>query len=112
MKTIAWVWICFVMSAAGCGKTDNVEAKVPNDPKEAALAQLEDLDRQLTHYVFDNGNYPTNDEGLSVLSGDVAKDPWGNSYQYEFDSKTRQLRLWSSGPDGKNGTADDISIEQ
>ncbi len=35
-------------------------------------------------------------------------DPWGHPYRCEGDGKSKP-RIWSIGPDGINGTADDIS---
>ena len=36
-------------------------------------------------------------------------DPWGNPYQYRYPS-THGVKydVWSYGPDGKDGTQDDI----
>ena len=34
------------------------------------------------------------------------EDPWGNPYTLETDG--RQIRVWSFGPDGSEGTEDDI----
>ena len=37
------------------------------------------------------------------------KDPWGNFYQYKkIDDRT--CDVWSMGPDGKDGTEDDIHV--
>ena len=39
------------------------------------------------------------------------KDPWGNFYQYKrLDPQT--CEVWSSGPDGKDGTPDDIHVSK
>ena len=37
-------------------------------------------------------------------------DPWGNPYHLQGDG-TQKPRIWSSGPDGKDGTADDITLD-
>ncbi len=71
--------------------------------------------------------YPTTDEGLQALvkapSGaggnwagpyiddeNALVDPWGNAYRYQFPGKhnTGRYDVWSLGPDGQDGTADDI----
>lgn len=36
-------------------------------------------------------------------------DPWGNQLHYRSDPPYESYRIWSSGPDGKSETADDIS---
>ena len=38
---------------------------------------------------------------------DVVEDPWGNDYYLELDGK--KIIVWSWGPDGQEGTEDDIS---
>jgi len=77
------------------------------------------------------GAYPSTSEGLQALitvpagnadrwrgpyimvKGDQNKillDPWGNPYQYRYPGihNTTGYDLWSKGPDGRDGTADDI----
>ncbi|MHC4400652.1 MAG: type II secretion system protein GspG [Planctomycetota bacterium] len=77
-------------------------------------------------YRTDNGRYPTTTEGFGALFkppahlpygahwggaviSDLRPDPWGNPYQYEYDPKQKRPRTWSFGPDGKDGTEDDVS---
>ena len=40
----------------------------------------------------------------------VPADPWGNEYQYSPDGKKNSagVDIWSSGPDGQDGSDDDI----
>ena len=72
----------------------------------------------------DIGRYPTTEEGLKALvenpnipdwKGPYLKtglksDPWGHDYNYAFDpNQPRKYTLFSSGPDGQPGTADDIT---
>ena len=39
------------------------------------------------------------------------KDPWGKPYQYKrIDAQT--CEVWSSGPDGKDGTEDDVRVAE
>lgn len=71
------------------------------------------------------GDYPTSEEGLAILlqpdpkngiqepllrSRDALLDPWSHPYQYKFPGVKRPYSydLWSMGPDGKEGTEDDI----
>lgn len=78
----------------------------------------------LAHFEVDCERFPTTEEGLKVLlitSTNVSgwkghyliKEPidvWGNPYQYRSPGtgENKDFDLWSMGPDGKNGTADDI----
>jgi len=44
------------------------------------------------------------------LYHDIPKDPWGNPYQFAVPGthNPNSFDVWSYGPDGANGTADDI----
>jgi len=86
--------------------------------------------QMLQLYKLDIGKYPPTDEGLKALSErpdsidedtnlwkgpyvedpDSLRDPWGNEYQYKApgDVNTNSYDLWSNGPDGQEGTEDDI----
>ena len=83
----------------------------------------------LEAYRMDVSDYPSTSEGLQALvtapagksdrwrgpylMGDKSKillDPWGNPYQYRYPGihNKNGYDVWSKGPDGKDGTADDI----
>jgi type II secretion system protein G len=80
------------------------------------------LEGALTSFEIDAGRYPTDKEGLGILVknstppvegwkgpylGGIPTDPWGNPYAYKT-SKTEPYVVYSYGPDGKPGTADDV----
>ena len=46
--------------------------------------------------------------GPYINKKEIPVDPWGNPYQCVGDG-TAKPRIWSFGPDGVNGSADDIS---
>lgn len=75
-------------------------------------------------YELDNGRYPTTEESLNALlakpgsaknwNGPYLKkkplDPWGNDYKYACPgTHSIDYDLHSSGPDGSDGTSDDIT---
>lgn len=91
----------------------------------AAKSQVTMLDSTMDLYRLDLGSYPDSLESLRerpsdsklsekwggpYLKSPLPADPWGNEYQYLKDGKknTDGYDLWSSGPDGKTGTDDDI----
>jgi general secretion pathway protein G len=47
-----------------------------------------------------------NDKNL-VKGGEIPTDPWGNEYVYRKNG--REFEIISAGPDGQEGTEDDIS---
>lgn len=83
-------------------------------------------------YNFDTRVYPATEQGLKSLlqkpgdseessvsgwagpyldSTQLPIDPWGNGYQYEYPSTHgggEYPDIWSLGPDGEDGTEDDI----
>lgn len=78
-------------------------------------------------YELKIGDFPTTSQGLEALRtapadlADSSKwvqtldtpippDPWGNPYQYAYPGKrnTQKYDVWSYGPDGQDGTDDDI----
>ena len=86
------------------------------------------LSAAIKSFKFDHGRYPVrldqllsppplnNDRGASCPYLDVdskagLRDPWGQPYQYRIPALHSNLAydLWSCGPDGISGTADDIT---
>lgn len=92
-------------------------------------ANIDVSDRLATALVSyargNNFNYPSTEEGIAALvekpedhngrwrqyaqPKDVL-DPWGNQYQYQKPAEKSGMEydLWSVGPDGQDGTDDDI----
>ena len=54
-------------------------------------------------YYADNGRYPTNDEGLSVLPIKNTKDPWARVYQYNQPGRSEPYEVICYGADGREG---------
>jgi general secretion pathway protein G len=94
----------------------------------AARAEIGVFEQALELYQLDMRRYPADNEGLEVLvtspsggSGDtdwqgpylksqtVPVDPWKNPYQYSLQQGGDQFEIRSWGPDGQDGTDDDIS---
>ena len=77
----------------------------------------------LKMYKLDNLRYPTTDQGLQALItkptggppangynpegyiSKLAKDPWGNPYQYMSPGLKSEIEIFSYGQDGKPGGA-------
>lgn len=95
----------------------------------AAKTQIGLFKSPLEMFAMDMNTYPTTEQGLDALvnePGDlenpaqwqgpyldsqIPTDPWGRPYQYEYPP-TRNTSdvpdIWSVGPDGEDGTEDDI----
>ena len=94
----------------------------------AARTQIKMLDDAVELYRLGVGKYPSGEQGLEALriqppdapagkwqgpylKSDVAADPWGNAYIYEEVQDQYgepSFQITSLGPDGTNGTPDDI----
>ncbi len=75
------------------------------------------------HFIYDIGpdygdpRYHATPPGLesqAPYSNRVASltDPWGREYKYVSRSPYVRYRLWSVGPDGVDGTWDDVNMSQ
>lgn len=89
-------------------------------------SDIQALSAQLLMYRARAGQLPTTDQGLSALVEkpssapvpslwtqlleSVPMDGWGHPYRYAAPGKhsTNSYDLWSVGPDGVDGTSDDI----
>jgi general secretion pathway protein G len=96
-----------------------------NADRDAAKGQIGLLENAVDLYALNVGTCPTTQQGLLALREapsdlkNVAKwagpylkeelpiDPWGQPYQYEQISAD-QFKVWSNGPDGQQGSEDDI----
>ncbi len=95
---------------------------------EKAGMDIKALDNALDMYKLDNHRFPTTEQGLDALVNkptsspepksyrkdgyikDLPQDPWGNDYMYVQPGTHNSSRydLYSLGPDGEDGTDDDI----
>jgi general secretion pathway protein G len=90
----------------------------------AAKSNVSLIRGAIERYRLDMNKYPTKLEDLWTKPSDTAvadkwsgpymeplkADPWGAEYQYSAQGKknTDKYDFWSNGPDGQNGTDDDI----
>ncbi len=89
--------------------------------------QMKNIEQALKLYKLHNSYYPTTEQGLKALvekpevepipknwkgpyMDKVPKDAWGNDFIYVSDGK--HFTLISPGPDGEEGTDDDLKVSQ
>ncbi len=91
-------------------------------PWRPALTQLSTFKTAVEMFRVDAGRYPdglgdllvqpTNATGWHgpYLDGPVPRDPWGHVYVYRCPGRHNlsSYDVWSAGPDGQDGTDDDI----
>jgi general secretion pathway protein G len=86
---------------------------------ESAENILSALREALQRYEMEAGRFPTTEQGLRALLGKgldrgfPLTDPWGYPYVYRAPGRSpgKPYDLFSVGPDGKEGTADDVSLD-
>jgi len=93
-------------------------------------AQIGGLKMSLEHYALEMKTFPSTEDGLQALikepsdpddadrwggpyldADQMPQDPWGHEYQYEYPPSHSERDfpdIWSFGPDGEDGTDDDI----
>lgn len=95
----------------------------------AAKSQIGLFKSPLDTYLLDVGDYPSTSAGLEALHSappeaqgqgtmkwggpymdKIPADPWGRPYQYTAPGRhnPETFDVWSFGPDGSDGTDDDI----
>ena len=100
-----------------------VVPSVINRPDQARFTKVKNdiltIESALDLYKLDNGNYPSNVEGLEALIEDednlylkrLPLDPWSEPYQYSNPGENSKIDIFSLGADsqlGGNGNDKDI----
>ena len=82
---------------------------------ETARTSIKTIEGAVEMYVLKVGRFPQTLDDLTsedVKGGpylkSIEKDPWGNDFQLRGDNK-RDFEILSYGPDGSEGSEDDIS---
>lgn len=94
--------------------------------RQKAVSDIVTLENALDMYRLDNGRYPTTEQGVRALVNKpqlapiprnyladgylrrLPQDPWGNDYRLISPGKHSAIDVFSLGPDGESGSADDI----
>jgi type II secretion system protein G len=117
-----------VPATTGPQASDARRRDIQRELHDRTAALLKMLKRALEMYRIDTGTYPSTQHGLEALrnmpsglsdeskwrgpylNGGIPEDSWGSRYQYEASGQQAPdgYYLRSKGPDGVDGTADDI----
>ena len=119
-RTVGWGMNLFAVAAcviaAGCSRTQ--EQSDPQDMRDLAVQSVKTLKNGVTAFKM---RYPgkrftelrqlvEGDDPIIDGGKDVLVDPWGNEYKYEVHGK--RFAIISFGPDGEEGTEDDIRSDK
>jgi general secretion pathway protein G len=127
MRWTHWLPVAVMVASISAGAVIVVRSKPHRTiclitPERAEILRL---DHACPLFEADVGRIPMNLDALLNPPRDEAEkakwagpyvekinlDPWGHPYRCQGDGKSKP-RIWSIGPDGINGTADDISNDQ
>ncbi|MCX7015650.1 MAG: type II secretion system major pseudopilin GspG [Candidatus Sumerlaeota bacterium] len=106
----------------------NLTGKTQKAKIAAAQHDIATFGTTLKMFEMQAGRFPSTDEGLKALvekpgsvdekdwdgpylDGNVRQDPWHHDYKYVCpgEKNPKGFDLWSAGPDGNDGTQDDIT---
>ena len=94
--------------------------------EQKAAIDISSLETALGMYRSQNYKYPSTEQGLEALITEtdveplprrfpeggylkrLPKDPWGNEYQLLHPGEHGKMDVFTMGPDGEQGTDDDI----
>ena len=105
-----------------------VAPRVMDRPEQARISAAKNniraLRSALDMYKLDNHGYPSTDQGLEALASEpdsdprptnwnrymdrIPLDPWGSEYRYMSPGKHGDTDVFSPGPNGQPGDADDV----
>jgi general secretion pathway protein G len=127
---ITLIELLVVITILGILATAVVTSGIMKAPGKAkvgvATTSIQSFEAALNHYAIDVGNYPSTEENLEALwqapddadgwDGPYVQkpqftDPWKNHYIYRSPSERPgyEYEIVSMGPDGKEGTEDDLN---
>jgi general secretion pathway protein G len=100
-----------------------VAGKLVQSKSQIARIQIAEFEQTLEAFMFDMGRYPSTSEGLNALIANptgsdswagpylkkaLPNDPWGHQYLYRCPGQNGDCDIISLGPDGSEGTEDDV----
>ena len=103
----------FITDMLSKNSAEGTTEVAPEDKSDAAAKmqeirnEIKNLQLDVIDYAASSGKLPQSITDLQVEEN-IKKDPWGNYYQILPNDQT--LLIYSSGPDGKPGTTDDIKF--
>ena len=105
-KNVAAMQIGLLAAALDAYKTSVGEFPSTKQGLQALRVRPADLPRTKRW----EGSYLTSQGAVLPLKMDMLTDPWGHPYQYRSPGthKPDSFDVWSYGPDGVNGSEDDI----
>ena len=118
------IMVLVIMGMVAAVVGPRVYNQVMRGRAQVAILQISEFSSALELFAFDMGRFPTSAEGLEALvrnptgadiwngpylkKNTIPTDPWDKSYVYKYPGDHGDFDICSMGPDGTEGTNDDI----
>ncbi|HSI33586.1 MAG: type II secretion system major pseudopilin GspG [Phycisphaerae bacterium] len=112
--------VLVIIAALAAIVIPNLAGKGQKAKVETTKASLSAIQNALKMYEVENSKFPSTEEGVGLLTEQPADSPllekkhlidaWNNAWNYRYPGTVnpRGFDIFSSGPDGRPGTEDDI----
>jgi len=129
--------VIIIIIALAADVVPNLTGRKATADRGTTQIQMKSIEDALDNFKFEVGRYPTTEEGLNALTNSDAiqdeelvkkwngpyigresenkkdftlKDAWNHEFKYVSpgEHNTKSFDLYSAGPDGQEGTEDDI----
>lgn len=106
--------VVVILGILGTFVAVNVFDSVDDARESKALSEVSSIDTAVKRFRLKTGKLPQNLRELIpnyIEEEDGLLDPWNNEYVYKIPGKNNKpYEMLSKGPDGQEGTADDITL--
>ena len=124
MSLIEIILVISLMATIMAVLVRNLTGRQEEALKDTALLGMKNLMQSVQEYKIHTRRFPTTEEGLQALVANPGvkrwkgpytepeklNDPWDNPIQYRYEE--RRVQLASFGPDGEEGTEDDLWVPE
>lgn len=100
MEIMIVVVIIGLLATAVTVKVSDYVDKAKTNRAKADIRTIVDA---IESFYAEKGRYPTNEEGLSLLSLKNTKDPWNRDYLYNQPGRQSAFEVITFGADGQEG---------
>lgn len=81
-------------------------------PQLEARWEMAQINSDVIEYRDRTGALPLKMDDLHITDQELKTDPWGHPYVYELSANGMSYEIKSLGPDGVEGTSDDITADK
>ena len=119
MTLIEIMVVVAILGLLATAITMGVMGQLDDAKVQTARLKANEIAKAMDLYKIRNNGYPSTGEGINALVNppkgqalfdELPVDPWDNPYNYANPGthNSRRFDVWSNGPDGETGTADDV----